>query len=269
MFFILFLLAASSVCAEPIQITIKAISNKQANSHLVSDYLLKLLNQRSHGRIQVIPAAQSLNESSLERSIQLLQKGEFELIISDTSGINPLDLEQKGYELPGSSQESFFNDLSISHDALLRQLPTVLTDNFKLVGIWTKEVKYRVAAKKDSNMQIPLNQGESLDDILMRLDDFNNSEIILTRHSLSAYLVLIKHSLWETLPEDIRFIVNDAIRDATSYALELAQHDEQKNLKQLRNSYRGQITILNHSHRSVATVATRRGAAGTGAILNN
>ncbi len=77
-------------------------------------------------------------------------------------------------------------------------------------------------------MQIPLNQGESLDDILMRLDDFNNSEIILTRHSLSAYLVLIKHSLWETLPEDIRFIVNDAIRDATSYALELAQHDEQK-----------------------------------------
>jgi C4-dicarboxylate-binding protein DctP len=68
--------------------------------------------------------------------------------------------------------------------------------------------------------------------------------LTLTDHGYLGYAVLANRKFWEGLPDDVRGVVEGAMRDATAYANEVALSDNTAALEAVRNSRRTLIIEL-------------------------
>jgi len=68
--------------------------------------------------------------------------------------------------------------------------------------------------------------------------------LTLTDHGYLGYAVLANRKFWEGLPDDVRGVLEGAMRDATAYANEVALSDNTAALEAVRNSRRTLIIEL-------------------------
>ncbi|KKM09167.1 C4-dicarboxylate ABC transporter [Clostridiales bacterium PH28_bin88] len=66
----------------------------------------------------------------------------------------------------------------------------------------------------------------------------------VTNHGRIDYVVLTNKKFWEGLPEDLRKIMSDAMKEATEYAVKLADELDQKSMEKLKSSGKMQFAEL-------------------------
>ncbi len=68
--------------------------------------------------------------------------------------------------------------------------------------------------------------------------------ITLTEHSALLYAVIVNKKFWDGLPADIRTTLEGAMKDATKYAHDLAQKENDDSVEAVRKSGKSQIITL-------------------------
>ncbi len=69
--------------------------------------------------------------------------------------------------------------------------------------------------------------------------------LTLTNHGYIGYAVIANKKFWEGLPPDIRAELESAMRDATTYANSIAQHENDEAIEKMKASGRIEIVTLN------------------------
>ena len=64
----------------------------------------------------------------------------------------------------------------------------------------------------------------------------------LTNHGYTGYAVVVNRKFWEALPSDIRDTLTAAMTDATRFANDVAQKDNETALEEIRKS--GRVAIV-------------------------
>lgn len=57
-----------------------------------------------------------------------------------------------------------------------------------------------------------------------------------TQHGRVDYVIFVNKSFWESMPEDLRVPVEEALAEATTFAMELAQEENEKSLENIKAS---------------------------------
>ena len=238
----------------------------ESSKALVAEYLKKLLEERSSGRIQV-----KLSDDKIltaEQAVAELKQQKIQIAIPEIKHLNQMAPHLRMYELP-----FLFRDRRHLHEVIDSHLGDEMIATFPrqdliLLGIWEKGTRQLVADRDLSTPDqaalkpyggernetattffnalsgySPLHRsGErsgrwqemTLSDLAGHSFPLNFSDLTLTNHSVSGCALLIDRVCWEELSEDLKVIVSEAVKDATMYARELAEQSDQQALENLR-----------------------------------
>src|SRR5512132_3636968 len=72
----------------------------------------------------------------------------------------------------------------------------------------------------------------------------------VTNHGYIGYAVIVNKKFWDGLPGDVKPALEGAMRDATKYANEIAQKENDDALEAIRKSGRSEVTTLSPSERA-------------------
>ncbi|MFT0532529.1 TRAP transporter substrate-binding protein [Castellaniella hirudinis] len=89
------------------------------------------------------------------------------------------------------------------------------------------------------------------------------SHLTVTDHGYLGYAVIVNRKFWEGLPPDIREALEDAMQEATRYASQIAQEENDRALEAIRASGKTQIKVLTAAERET----WKNALAGVGAGL--
>ncbi len=73
--------------------------------------------------------------------------------------------------------------------------------------------------------------------------------LTLTHHGYDGYVVVVNAAFWQSLPPDIRAILEQALADATRYVDEISQRDNDDAIEAIRKSGRTQVIELTPDER--------------------
>jgi len=277
------LLFANIAGANTIKIKINAMANPASTKALVTAYLTKLLEERSHGRIQV-EMTTHFNPTT-QNVIQELNRDTTQIVIPEIGDLLNEAPQLRLFELP-----FLFRDREHLHQVIDNHVgQTLIMDGLrqklKILGIWEKDAKHLQAesallepksvskkfyqGRKDQTSTVffktlsacsPRPQAGSRE--LKNWEEVTLSEvakhkesghrhITLTQHSFSGCILLIDKYFWSSLPDDLKIIVADAVKDATTYSRELAQQVDQEALEQLQNQKNIQVSKMSQRHRQL------------------
>lgn len=256
---LIFLLTAiaSFANAAPIRLTINPMTQTGTTKERVTLYFKKLIEQRSSGRIRVAIKEPTTQAETTSEIIKDLLDQKIQIVMPQLTSLSYLDPYWKIIEYPYlyRSQEHLHHvlDNKIGHEFLTPEFQK----QFKVLSVWEKGDKYLIevnqpsrqkqnptpehASQSNSGMLETLlnNKGPcpttvprqhagrwkeaTLPEIPVIPGQRNRTTITLTEHSVANYLLLTSQEFWHALPEDLKIIITDAIKDATTYARELAQ----------------------------------------------
>lgn len=235
--------------AAPIHITINPSADRDSDKYLVAEYLGRLLNERSHGRILI-----ELKTTDVNSAVDQLKSGDAQIIIPEISQLSLTDSQLAIYEFP-----LLFHDRIQFQNVVDQQAGFLLsTAKFekptRVLSIWEEGAQYLVFSAAVDRAAQPFHfsnlSGKVLDQLLNELlpcsknvsssnwtiatlakiletADSKEGKVISQEGILMSASVLLADSIfWDRLPNDIKVIVNDAIKDATTYARELALQSE-------------------------------------------
>lgn len=268
--------------ASAITIKINAGAESGSSKALVTAYLTKLLEERSHGRIQVV-----IDESSkhtVRELIDDLEQNKTQIIIPEIGSLLGEEPRLKIFELP-----FLFRDRDHLHQILDDHFKEALImdhleQKLKVLGIWEKAAKHLQAGSallepasvankiyqgrddqvstfffkalsacpppyQAENRQFKNWQEITLPQLVAQRDVSAGRHVTLTYHSFSGCVLLMNKAFWSQLPDDLKIIVNDAVKDATQYSRELAQQIDDKALVQLQKQGTVQISRISRDHR--------------------
>ena len=246
------LLCSTQVFAVPYLVVIsrtQTLSNPQA---LATDYLIRLLEERSQGGIHVAlqetsgsPLAVSNQQRmqlamvSLPETVSKLPQLAFlqlPYLFRDRQHLYQFLASEAGRKIFQADRQPDFIPLAV-WDLGFYQLITGTTD---LPG----ELVAADSWQTFSNMQhnaVP-SQDRLLTDLIKEQPQ-QTRQLILSNHLLNGKVLMVSRSFWDATPDDLKIIIIGAIKDATLYFRELAQQDELQSLAALR----GTLTIHNLS----------------------
>ena len=267
-FVVLFVLLGAPVLAESIGVTISQASALSNTQRLASDYLKKLLEERSLGRMQVTLSMTDFRSS--DSLLQALVQQRAQLALVDLAGITHRLPQLKFLQLPFLFQDR--QHLYRVLDNEIGQQIFIADKQLKLIPLAVWDLGFRqlvtsiplLTPEQLLGMDIAAPQGEGGFNFKQIIDagwqaaksdlqytvasgyDMLLSELIekppqqvnnltLSNHILSGRILLVSRSFWDSLPDDLKVIVKGAIEDATLYYRELAQQDEGQSLKKLEN----------------------------------
>jgi C4-dicarboxylate-binding protein DctP len=72
----------------------------------------------------------------------------------------------------------------------------------------------------------------------------------VTNHGYIGYAVIVNKKFWDGLPPDIRTTLEGAMRDATVYANDIAQKENDDALDGIRKSGRSEVIVLTDAQRA-------------------
>ena len=238
---------------------------QESSKALVAEYLQKLLEERSSGRIQV-----KLSDDKIltaEQAVAELKQQKIQIAIPEIKHLNQMAPHLRMYELP-----FLFRDRRHLHEVIDSHLGDEMIATFPrqdliLLGIWEKGTRQLVADRDlstpDQATSKPFGGGTNqtattffsaisgctpprysgersghwqemtLSELAGQSPPSSFSDLTLTNHSFSGCALLIDRACWEGLPEDLKVIVTEAVKDATMYARELAEQSDQQALENL------------------------------------
>lgn len=281
--FFLLTIITSVANAAPIKLTIDAMAEPGSSKQIVIHYLVKLLEQRSSGRIHAAPRLPTRQTRSSAQVIRDLLDQKIQIAIPSTTSLAYLDPYLKIFEYPFlyRDQEHRYQvlDYAIGQELLTAEF----RKRFKILSIWEHGDNHLVELKQNSlpaqrpNLESKdLSEGfpveelinihsicttpmstqqtsrwteATLSDISKLSQRTDRTTVTLTRHSTSNSILLVDSTFWLELPGDLRIIISDAVKDATAYTRELAQQAELNALRQLRANDDVQIVPLDYTER--------------------
>ncbi|MBE9487288.1 MAG: TRAP transporter substrate-binding protein DctP [Chloroflexi bacterium] len=263
------LLLATSAFAEPTMIKLSQLATPGSTKVLAIGYFKKLLEERSHGRllVEIIDSKQSDTPDSLEQ----LERHKIQLAVPDLTNLSFRFQDLQLLELPflfrnlqqlqsfieSSSGKQLFSSLeqqnykalafwdsSFRHLIASCPLPTA-TDARGLNFIGAENRLASVLFKKINAGQPPITNHtgyncRTLDEVQITDLDKNTVQygmppqiVTLSNHSVTGHLILAHREFWEGLPEDLKVITQNAMKDAGDYARELAEQADQLAVQQI------------------------------------
>ena len=255
--FFLLLVSTTTAKAESIDLKINSMAPATAAKTLVTNYLKKLLEERSHGRIHV-QVINGFNMTAAQAVRDLKQQPD-QIIIPEIRDLSQLVPYLKVFELPFLYRDRQHLHQVIDQKIGLGLLSTGVPKNLKLLGIWEKGANYlfsdsalpspdavadkslRGAAQQTSTFYFRtispcLPPGLSADqkhaswcettlpEVVTQPAENRLANLTLTQHSIASSALLTDMFFWQHLAEDLKVIISDAVKDATIYARELALH---------------------------------------------
>ncbi len=253
--------------AYPIQIRIDALAAPNSTKHLVAAYLTKLLKERSHGRIKADIVRHEGNTSGIDETVSALTAGKIQMAIPAIDSFCRITEEIKIYEIP-----FLYRNREHLHRVIDDRVGEGLINKtaypaFEQLGVWekgTNHIVMKTAPGDSGGLPEKMIAGRlqpgpatlfrslsscapvavrtrqpffwreaTLPEALTLIDDLDITDIILSGHSVSGCVLIADKAFWSTLPDDIRIIIAEAIKDATLYARELAQQKDDEALARI------------------------------------
>lgn len=277
-----FLLATitSVANATPIKLTIDAMTQTGTAKELVATYFKKLIEQRSSGRINAVIKAPTKGTETTSQIIRDLLDQKIQIAIPPLASLTYLDPYLKIIEYPFiyRNREHLHHvlDNKIGHEFLTPEFQK----QFKVLSVWEKGDNYLIEVNQKSlqkqypnpedaessilttllnnnalcTAKVPVQMTPrwteaTLPEIPLAQGQMNRTTITLTKHSVSNYLLLTSSDFWRALPEDLKIIITDATKDATTYARELAQQSNLTALTKLKTNGDIQINSVSYNKR--------------------
>ncbi len=251
------------VAAEPIRVRIS--SSAQAGSPIAqaTDYLSKLIEERSGGRILIKGQAANV-ENPLEQlankqsELGLLDKNQLSRSQPQLQIFNLLflfegqrhlyrvldsDLGEKLLAAPEAADLINLSFWDEGFSQLAAQQP--LLDPTQVNGLTITVSSQQAGAKQYATLgATPLSPGSAgqsavLETSLAQLGETASNQyphLILSSQAVNGKLLVASRAFWQQLPRDLQVIVVGAVKDATRYARELSLEREDQLLKQLAES---------------------------------
>jgi C4-dicarboxylate-binding protein DctP len=238
--------------AESISILIGSQWSAETPEALATEYLRRLLEERSAGRLQV--TIEEGKELVGQEILKALRNQQLQIALLSVTTLETALPNLSIYNLP-----FLFHDRRHLHQVIDGQSDrqinhTLSSEALKPLAIWDGAADQLLSAEKlpapDSRTAQALFAQKSggnwletsLAGVSQQLPRQKLSVLTLTGHRFSVNVLLTHERFWERLPEDLQVIAESAIKDATSYARELAEQTDQTALASLRSD--SQLTIL-------------------------
>lgn len=252
-----------------IAIEIDTTAYVEPRLELVSNYLEKLLEQRSHGRIQVGRVSID-DEVRSGDPLQDIEDNKRRFAIIPANRLSELEPLLKVYEFPFLFRDSDHKHRTIDLNVGWELLSDHFNDRFRILTIWDNNMNHLLrsntsspsgSSEEDSedqalnrvlhsvlpcrlidSQEVPINWEETtMESAIARPASADDSTLFRTGHSMTAGVLMTSRSLWQSLPADLQIIVMDAVKDATTYARELALQSDQDALGKLMKQRRQQV----------------------------
>lgn len=237
------LLFAGPVLAKPISIKIVQPATGSTTENRAVNYLIKLIEERSGGRIQFEQVQGTdgktdlrdlqggqiqlllLDSTALYRKHPLLQLFELPFLYADRHQLHKvidsaigrqiLQTLQQGGLKPFCYWDKSFRQLAANRPLLLPEQANGLEFNDReslLTEVFQGKITY---SPREQGVEI------SLAELGAWRPDGSITDLTLSNHAATGDLLLTSQIFWDELPEDLKVIVSGAIKDATVYAREL------------------------------------------------
>jgi C4-dicarboxylate-binding protein DctP len=260
---VLFVLLSTPALAESFNVAIsqaREISNPQ---RLATGYFIKLLEERSQGEIRVTLTRTSdrLLSSLTQQRLQLalvnfpesisrlpqLKFLQLPFLFRDRQHLYQVLDSEVGREILQTDSQLEFIPLSVwdlgfrqlaTNEPVLPPEQTIELDITAQQGDTTTTLKQKIEARWQINPDLQYSEGSGYDMLLSELAQKQlqqASNLTLSSHLLSGCILIVDRMFWDDMPEDLKVIVEGAIKDATLYFRELAQQDELQALRKLES----------------------------------
>jgi len=244
--FLILLLSLGHRQAEAIEIAIAPLATEETPKTLATEYLKRLLEERSSNRISVKLIPNS--DISSEELLDALSTNRIQLALPETRATRTQIPLLQIYEIP-----FLFRDRQHLHQILdegigERILQQSASQQLKPLAIWDGTSRQLIAEQAqpgpDNNVdrlfqflrpgtdiaEHPWREVKLSD--LVRLQTINRTiTLTLTHHSTVNSVLLTSQQFWANLPDDLKIILSGAVKDATYYARELAEQTDQNALE--------------------------------------
>ena len=231
---ILLTLFSTQVRAEPFSVAISRPDEQSIPQRLATDYLIKLLAERSRGEINVELVADADNQIKLVTLIDAanvlpqLKFLQLPFLFSDRQHLYQFLATEAGQRAFSADRQPELIPLALwdlGFDQLVTGPEMVLSDG-GISGSWQtiSDMQYN-AVSAQARLLSQLAQEQPL----------HASQLILSNHRLNAIVLSVTRSFWDATPDNLKVIIMGAIKDATLYFRELAQQEELQSLKTLKS----------------------------------
>jgi len=270
---VLLLVLAEPGLAEPISIDIVQTTTSTSTENLAVGYLIKLIEERSGGRIQCLQPP----KVSKKEGLALLEGHSDQLLLLDSAGlIQKLPLLQL-FELPFLYADRRHLHNILDSEVGQQILQTLNQQGLKPLSYWDtsflqlassspllvpQQAEGKIFKRQTSMLTVavqgeisPGTTGEHVYEIsLAALADAQFEDLVtdltMTNHSATGSLLFTNSIFWNRLPDDLKVIVKGAIQDTTVYARELMVQADQKALHKLEVEGRFHLHQLSAEQRS-------------------
>ncbi len=246
--------------------------------YLATEYLGKLLSERSSDRIQVRIQSGSDSDciSYLQSSEPLLALCGIEQItaelpwlrllqvpflIQDRDQLHQLLKTEAGMEFLNHSRAIGLETLALWEEGfhqLLADRP--LSTPEQLAGLSFAPSLVEPAAAYYLSLGANLSSGDRQGEApqvtvvslgrLAELEDESYTDLTVSNHAVTGSLLLTNRDFWQNLPLDLQVIMTGAIADATSYARELTLEQQAAALRNLRETDKFRVHTLSNQERA-------------------
>ncbi len=259
---------AISASAAPITIRINPLAEASSPKAMVTEYLKKLLEERSHGRIQA--EIDDTTALKAEEVLSELDQRNIQMVIPEISLLQKQVPQLRMYELPFLYRDRQHLYQFIDDESTQQTFPDLSQIDLKILGIWGSGTKQLIADRKLSSPEIAASMAfvgleeqvptfffkrfsacasapalekqkgtwkeALLPDLVDKSQQSMFANLTLTNHSFSGCALLMQRNFWHHLPDDLKVIVADAVNDATVYARELSEQSDQQALDEISAS---------------------------------
>ena len=288
---LLLLLVVGSGLAEPIIIKFSHVVGQNTPKGKASEYLKRLIEQRSNDRIKVEIYADgalfddwAVQEALTKNVVQMAAPS-----FSKLSGVNPQlqlfglpflfeDIEHLhrvvdgdiGTELLKSSSrnglfalafwDNGFKQLTANQKLINPQDAAGL--RFRIEGSKVLQAQYAALDATSRTIPFPMlytalakNEVDGQENTLSNIYNEElyrvQSDLTISNHGYLGYLVLTNDSFWSQLPEDLKVIVRGALKDATEYIREMAVKLNNDALQEIRATDAMKIHVLTSTEKEI------------------
>ena len=252
--------------AQPINIKIQSAISNSVESRAI-DYLIKLIVERSNGRVQIqrLPDSDDvtehkaileqqiqmglLNSASLRQELPLLELFELPFLYTDRQQLHNILDSDIGRQILQSVSRQGLKPLCFWDESFLQ----LAADR----GLMSPQ---QVSGLSFSNRQSPLDKiftgverdtgsaeevfEVSLGKLAAGQFEPPVTDLTLSNHAATGALLLVNQDFWGKLPDDLKVIISGAVKDTTTYARELISEADRLALQKLEKSGRYRLHRL-------------------------
>ncbi len=271
-------LPAPLLADAPVVIRFSHVAAADTPKGKAADHFRQLVDERSKGRakVEVYPNSQLYKD---REELEALQLGMVQMLAPSMSKFNALGVrELELFDLP-----YLFDNLDAVHRLTqgavgARLLGSLENKGIKGLAFWDNGLKMRIQPSRALDAQMralgAIPQPMAFADVFAALqnrtvDGTENPDsnfytqkmhrvqpyLTVSGHGYVGYVVVVNKKFWDSLAPDLRNVLEEAMKDATRYAADIAQQENDTALQAVRQTGKTQIITLTADQRQALKTA--------------